>query len=415
MTKHRAFFLTFTLGLGLALLPGCGGDDTTTTGALDASSVSNAADTFNALEGLLNTVDSSSAQGKLSASSRGQATNGPAVGDKSFTGCHVNAGKNRMLRNIKMFRDPLCHISQAEKSNSGFVVPEDNFAYYSILGAGEESDQPFLIRIKRYTNDGGFKCLNFQACKEGSQSEDFQFCNVDAGVEARVSHAFSDTAPDGTVHQGKGSIGLTAHGTDLENVTDATVSSEFNDTFGDGSSTLTLDGTALTYNLSGFFGGTFSDFSNETGMCAEGGQGIGSAHVVSDATFPPFYDPIADKYFCPNTSDPFSMPVEVTSGDVCSGTFDQIESFQRVPESDPASFTIIDNADSPFYADVVNCAVPTEATAPSDFETPWDCTAPDGFTTIDASNIDFSECQKIQEEIRQGDQEERSCEQESLQ
>src|SRR5258706_14695594 len=116
--KSRPLVQISATALLFALSQGCGGDSNssqTATGALDASRVTNASTTFNALEGLLNFVDSSTTAGKLS--TRAQAS-GPSVGDPSLLGCHANSGKNRMLRDIKYFEDPLCKISSAESSDT---------------------------------------------------------------------------------------------------------------------------------------------------------------------------------------------------------------------------------------------------------------------------------------------------------
>src|SRR5262249_10824340 len=113
-------------------------------------------------------------------------------------------------------------------------------------------------------------------------------------------------------------------------------------------------------------------------------------------------------YYCPSDPGSNQPSTPVAQGTTCSSNFTSTESFSIDTTVTPPACTVIDNANSPWFDKVSGCTIPSSTDAPADFAVAWDCTAPDSFTEIDGSSLDFTSCKQFGDD---GNNEQNSCDQ----
>ena len=91
------------------------GSGTASDGTIDATSSSSINSTLSAIEGLLDSTESTSA-------STGKTRTQSVAGDKSFAGCHYDLDLKRMLTNFDRIRGPICAISTLDEKSENFNV-----------------------------------------------------------------------------------------------------------------------------------------------------------------------------------------------------------------------------------------------------------------------------------------------------
>lgn len=398
------------LALGLCVSVGsqtsCGGGDsgsgaTAGTGALDASSVSNASSTFNALEGLLDNVDGASTSSKLSARAQ-MGPQGPQPGDFSAMGCHYKQDKKRAFRQLKHIQSPLCHMSIVEENNADFVIPEESYGYYRLLGFGKGEGEAGegLLRVGVFTDGDGKRSLKFQMCEQGAQQEDFRLSEVEGGISAFTAHVFSFVDPTTSeTHEGKGSFSVEAFGETAEEMTKAVVNARFKDDFGAGSVDVTADRVEELNSMLGRFSFSNDQFSNDNAVCIFASKGEGSGKFEGTATFPAWEDANVSpsRFLCPPDQNSTTFePVEVAQGDSCTQSFAGTEDFEFIP-GDPPLCVIDGEPNAGLQAKVADCELPAQAVEPSSFEETWDCTGE--FVDIDLSTLEekFADCRQYED------------------
>jgi hypothetical protein len=387
MRSSRARFLS-TAFLFL-VVHGCS-SGSNPNGDVNVESVSNVSDTFNALEGLLFDESESS---KFNARTQAE------PGNFSYLGCHYKQDRDQMFQTVDRVRDPLCHIAQAETANVGFVIGAEDYTYYKIT-MGDEDPKPFSIRIGKFTNSDSRRCLRFQTCRADTQAESFEICETNDGINANVQENHADD-----FGSGQGSLDLTVHVDADGEPTAAEISHQFDGSWGagsgQGSAEFTADKTTMSNTFLGRFDNSFDGqdgtFVNNAGVCVYAGGGIGSGKFQGHSEFPAF-TPDDVNYYCPPEPGTTDTPTQYGSPTTCTQDFGPVtESFDMDFSVEPPTYVVVDNGVSPWFDLTDSCDIPDAPDAPDSFSEEWDCSAPDGFTELDAASLDFSECEKFQD------------------
>ncbi len=408
--KKKIAFRSLAVVAIVAMGQGCSSSGSSNPNGVNASSVSSAAGTFSALEGLLNTVNASSSS-RLSARS---ISGGPQPGDPSLLGCHFKQDLDRTFREMKHIQAPLCYMSIVEKNDSDFVIPENSYGCFKLEGFQQGDSNKTTtahFRVGIFTDENGRRTLKYQMVIDSEQTEDFRIAEIDGGVSAFTAHKETLTGFDGKSHEFQGSFEVSAYGETTDALTKADILAKFQDDFGRSFNHVTADRDAALATMLGYFGGTFNDFTNETGECVFASQGKGSGHVSSTATFLPYLYSGDGNYYCPNPDGPSTQVLD-PAVPCPETTFDNEENFYIT--GNPAQCLIDGDPNADLVAKVSDCGLPTKAQSPAAFDVEWNGSC-DSFVNINLTSLDsqFKEsCAKFEDHHNDDFQ---SCEQQAAQ
>jgi hypothetical protein len=376
------------LFVAAALVLSCGGSGSDElNGGVNASSVADASGTFNAIEGLL--FDGTGGNSRLDTRS---ATTAATF---CHSCCKYKEDRRRIVNRIREMGLGLCYFKAVE-AQTGFTIGIQDYAYAELDGDPNAAAGTLFVRIGKFTDTAGKRCIRMQQCRGAAQMQDFEICDIDGGISSHWDHLFAENL-DGTSFDGEASMDLTVHG-DANGVKAASADAAFTDAFGAGSGNFSGDRDAKTNILKGYFGQEFTlnnfTYKGQGAACVYAGNGTGSSKFAGSREFPAV---------CPavGTSGSCLCPAGMSRLDrTCTQTVDEtVESFAFDPGPPPVCTLVTPPEQSPWFTDASECVLPTQATPPSGFQTAWDCAAPNGFTKIDVTAVDATACKPVKDLI----------------
>ncbi|MCB0307986.1 MAG: hypothetical protein KDD48_01330 [Bdellovibrionales bacterium] len=373
---------------------GCGGSDSVD---LSVSDVSNINGTFDAMEGLLNSLQESSSS-RLSTRAQGGNSEG------SFAGCQNDQETKRTIDNLREVRVNMCAVGAMVDAGAVTIPSDESFAYMHLIfaqqpGDNQQSNEEFVtrVRVRYFVNADGKDCMQMDRCEpNGSQQfvqvHSFQACNAESGgkkgilVQDRNSHEENSETRNSWMQIG--AFGRASSGTvDLSSLAIEAAYDE--STYGSGHGILSAvkEDRRIDMNWVGqnSYSNNEGSFSNEFQMCSIRGKGEGIVNFSGTMTVPSYE--YQGQWYCPPSPDsPDGQSDNSTQGASCGPlAYDHTEAFtvQRTPE---LFFGRLEPYQDSIWFASLSDSCEANTVSVQDFPNSWDCEATDSsFVEIDVN------------------------------
>lgn len=329
-----------------------------------------------------------------------------AVGEFSRAGCEANFMKEEAFRHSKLMSLFQCYMRK-----SGVALGNEEYEHAAISIEDEFGQFEILVRV------GKFPEIKLDFCEDGALTGEVRWLLGDNTFSGRFTEHFADEGFDEATNFEMEVVMNEGFSLDDGVSADEVSSASFDGTFigsqGSGTMNFTYDGSGSVplNTVSGAFAfdGDFGAFSAQMASTFDSDDGAAKYSVSGDM---PAIDSSEMSHFgwtaaqvsslgCTSGNYCFKNPGEegtqisdffsCATGSTCTFADSATEAFSF----GGGSWTIVTPSSSSYYTDVDAATLPDLASASVSFVDNWDCTSPSGFTTIDASAIDFAECDEI--------------------
>lgn len=364
-------------------LHGCGGSGGSQD--LNVNDVENVNGTFDALEGLLSSINESSSSNRLSV--RAQQSNAKG----SLAGCHNDQEIKRMIDNLREVRVNLCAVNAMEGAGKFTVGEDGTFTYALVIFPSQPGDSQSTsseefqtrVRLRYYTNASGSKCLQMDRC-EPNASDQFQQVHSFEACDSTDGDKKGIVARDRGAHLendgGQRWLQVAAYGKASKGEVDLDeldIEAAFVDSWGEGKGTLTASKSANRIDMQWHNKNEYThegkEFSNTFNMCSVSGNSQGIVHSEGTHTGPAY--PFSGKFYCPPKPGDYGQAQEVPENTNCTQPYSFSEAFSIQKNQDVASFSRVDPIESSvWYSDLKDSCAENNVEI-QNFVNAWDCEA----------------------------------------
>ena len=360
-------------------------------------------------------------------------------GTFSRAGCECRQIKKEIITQGRQIEANNCYL-QAIGSAKSLTIPTDSFGYYQ-FNMGSLGSK--LVRFGNFSNGSQLR-LDFCETQGSSVTQAMSYTQTTSG--SNISGTIVDQfLEEGASEQDKSKFTFSINnysetGSSFD-FSSASFQSQFNSRFGGGQATLVADNLSNLNQITGAFNNGVGDSNFTAHMACQFddvlNNSTGAAKFSVSGTFPSFLGStmgISDadlttlgftptSALCPNTSfnetdamGPANKPFSAASGGSCTFTATGTEPFQLSGSGNSESATVIASSATSHYGTInattlASGSVTSPTISFNDTDSrAWDCTAPSGFTVVDASNVDVTACNAILTQLG-GDSFESPCQQ----
>ncbi len=399
-----------------------------------------------------------------------------ASGEFSRAACEANFLNNQIISESRQVEILLCYLRAMTTNVSGFTIPSDEYAYYSLTVPSIESGVAdptssafsFLMRVGLWESTSGVSELKFDMCETGALSQEvrIQFSDADdsgvCGLSGSVTQSYNSELMGMTIGNSyaidedsskNACEELKAKSTMDSYLSSVSLQAQMDGDMGTGIMTFGADPSTSTNTISGAMAVTQGGNDFSSAIWAKFDTSKGSAKYSASGTMPAMSCSSFLNWIPEDSQAAFATALGLSSVDECTTTpylcsLDEDPYYQLASDQDNATCTFTDSGvDSYAIAKVSGeitkdsftksssdndyTATATAATLPSTtdvsiaFSDNWDCTG--SFTDLNIIELFISgilaptildSCMSLdeamQEEVERGNNE-GMCEQQKTQ